>query len=419
MKKKILLILFIFILVIGFIFYKQKHLHNEVKTIIKNNKNTIIAINYPKTIYPKVNKKIEQFVNKEYKNFQKKYEKFINLDQKVELNIDYEYHKINNQYISIALYVYIDTHTLDSPIRKVETLLWNIKKNQYENIYTFIKNKKQFPKYLEKSLLQKYHTYNKENTLNKENIKNLPFFISDKEVTIFFPSFDHNYSYLLLKVPFSHFNLSINKSSNKLANYTVKNNVIDPKEKVIALTFDDGPSKYTNEVINLLKQYNINATFFILGNKVTLYKDTLKKLLQNGNEIGNHSYNHKWMIKLKEEELLNQIQQTQDIIKKELNYTPNNVRPTYGDVNKKMKEKINLNIVLWTVDTLDWKLKDSKQIAKRGMNVKDGDIILMHDSKKRTISALKIMIPKLLEQGYQFVTINELKEVHLVRKSYQ
>ena len=154
-----------------------------------------------------------------------------------------------------------------------------------------------------------------------------------------------------------------------------------------------------------------------------MYKETLKTALKQGCEIGNHSYNHKWMIKLSESELKTQIEDTQNIIKKELGYTPTSLRPTYGSVNNKIKSYTNFNIVLWNIDTLDWKIKNPKEIARRALkaeraikNIEDGDIILMHDIHKQTVKSLEMIIPKLLKDGFQFVTISELKEIELLRK---
>ncbi len=197
-----------------------------------------------------------------------------------------------------------------------------------------------------------------------------------------------------------------------------KKYVIDPKEKVIAITFDDGPSTYTNDIIEYLNKENARATFFILGNKVSIYKDTINKALKYGNEIGNHSYNHKWLTKLSIEEMLLQIEKkTQAIIEENTGYTPVSFRPTYGSINNTMRKNVNLNIVLWTVDTMDWKYKSVDKIVSRATSkVKDGDIILMHDTHERTYNALLKIVPELKHQGFTFVTISELKEIELLRK---
>ncbi|HJF40970.1 MAG TPA: polysaccharide deacetylase, partial [[Clostridium] spiroforme] len=97
--------------------------------------------------------------------------------------------------------------------------------------------------------------------------------------------------------------------------------------------------------------------------------------------------------------------------------TPKVLRPTYGSVNDTIRKNTNLDIVLWNVDTLDWKIKDPKQIANRVIGkVEDGDIVLMHDTHKRTVEALKIILPELKKEGFQFVTVSELKEAQLLRK---
>lgn len=187
---------------------------------------------------------------------------------------------------------------------------------------------------------------------------------------------------------------------------------------MVALTFDDGPSIYTEEILNTLKKYNSNATFFVLGNKIDNYNNIIIKMYENGNEIGNHSYNHRWLTKLSTEEQKEQINKTQEIIKKYTGYEPIYMRPTYGSINKKLRKNINLEVVLWNVDTKDWKYKNVNTIVNNALtNVKDGSIILMHDTHERTSEAVKILVPKLIEKGYQLVTISELKEVKKIRNN--
>lgn len=194
------------------------------------------------------------------------------------------------------------------------------------------------------------------------------------------------------------------------------NRIIDINKKVVALTFDDGPTKYTNEILDLLKKYNACATFFIVGNKIDLYTDTLNKMINNGNEIGNHTYSHKWLTKLDNNDLKNEINKTQDILYTKFKYTPTNFRPTYGGINKHVRKNIKLNIIMWNIDTKDWKYKNINTIVSRATkNTKDLDIILMHDTKKRTVEALKIIIPSLKNKGFNFVTVTELQEIIKIR----
>ena len=212
--------------------------------------------------------------------------------------------------------------------------------------------------------------------------------------------------------------IDIYEESVKTVNTKVKvpTKVLDPNKKFIALTFDDGPSIYTKKIIDILKKNNCNATFFVLGNKVEIYQDILRKSLKNGNEIGNHSYSHKWLIKLNEEQLKEQIYKTQDIIKETTGYTPTLLRPTYGSVNNNIKSLTDFKLVLWNVDTLDWKYKSVDRIINRAVkNAKDGNVILMHDIHLRTVKAVEKIIPILKEQGFELVTISEMEEIEFLR----
>lgn len=222
-----------------------------------------------------------------------------------------------------------------------------------------------------------------------------------------------------IDIPLSHFSklkdLIIEKKEIQLSiKPTI--NYIDISKPMIALTFDDGPSIYTEEILETLNTYHSNATFFVLGNKIEAHSGTIIKMYQYGNEIGNHSYNHRSLTKLSLEEQREQIEKTQDIIKKYTGFTPIYLRPTYGSVNSKLRNNTNLDIVLWNVDTKDWKYKDVNTIVNNTLrDVKDGSIVLMHDTHKRTSEAIKILIPKLIENGYQLVTVSELKEAQKIK----
>ena len=160
--------------------------------------------------------------------------------------------------------------------------------------------------------------------------------------------------------------------------------VIDPSKPVIALTFDDGPSKYTDDILSLLKENNAYATFFVVGNKVETYSSTINTMIKNGNEIGNHSYSHKWLSRLSTNSIKEEIELTQNVLKNIAGYTPTLIRPTYGAVNKKLRNSTNLKVIIWDVDTKDWKIKSEEKIAERALNsIEDGDIVLMHDIYER------------------------------------
>lgn len=361
----------------------------NIKTEIIDKENCLISINYPITKENKLNKEIITKVKKIKKDFLKT-KCNLETNTKHELNIDFEYKDINNKYISILIKTYNN---------ELETYFYDKKEKNILNIIDIM-------------------TSNDLNTLNNTiknntNLEDLNFTIDNEYIYVY----KDNY---IKKIELDKFDLKIKINKENIIKekntYKKVDKIIDYDKKVIALTFDDGPSKYTKKIVDLLNEYDANATFFILGNKVEIYNETLTYLLESGNEIGNHSYNHKWLKNVAKEELLEQITKTQDIIEKNLNYTPTLFRPTYGSVNNLMKENVKLDIVLWNLDTLDWKYKNSKKISENLLKkVKDKDIILMHDTYEYTYNALKIIIPALKEEGYQFITVSELKKLNEIQ----
>lgn len=361
----------------------------NIKTEIIDKENCLISINYPITKENKLNKEIITKVKKIKKDFLKT-KCNLETNTKHELNIDFEYKDINNKYISIL----IKTNN-----NELKTYFYDKKEKNILNIIDIM-------------------TSNDLNTLNNTiknntNLEDLNFTIDNEYIYVY----KDNY---IKKIELDKFDLKIKINKENIIKekntYKKVDKIIDYDKKVIALTFDDGPSKYTKKIVDLLNEYDANATFFILGNKVEIYNETLTYLLESGNEIGNHSYNHKWLKNVAKEELLEQITKTQDIIEKNLNYTPTLFRPTYGSVNNLMKENVKLDIVLWNLDTLDWKYKNSKKISENLLKkVKNKDIILMHDTYEYTYNALKIIIPALKEEGYQFITVSELKKINEIQ----
>ena len=180
--------------------------------------------------------------------------------------------------------------------------------------------------------------------------------------------------------------------------------------KYVALTFDDGPHyKYTEMLLDGLKKRNVKVTFFVLGSNASKNYNILKKAALDGHVIGNHTYSHKNLFRLKEEEILEEIDKTNQIIEAITGTTPKYFRPSYGNYNGKILKLAKMETVLWNVDSLDWKIKNSNQITRRVLNkVSDGSIILMHDIYKSSVKAAFLIIDKLQEEGYEFVTIDEL-----------
>ena len=197
----------------------------------------------------------------------------------------------------------------------------------------------------------------------------------------------------------------------------VTNKKINNSDKLIALTFDDGPNYNTGKVLDVLAKYNVKATFFVLGSKVKNNKKILKREYDSGMEIGNHTFNHLLLTKYKENVIKDEIGNTSSVIFEVTGRYPKLLRPSYGAYNNAIKKIGDMPIIIWDIDTLDWKYHNSKRIASRVINkVKDGDIILMHDIYSATANSLNIIIPELQNRGYTFVTVPELfyyKEITL------
>lgn len=184
---------------------------------------------------------------------------------------------------------------------------------------------------------------------------------------------------------------------------------IDPKKPMIALTFDDGPGPRTSELLNQLKKYNAHATFFMLGKNVKLYPDAVKQMLKDGNELGNHSYDHQQLTKIDGAAVKKEVDDTNRNIKNICGSPATLLRPPYGAINDTVKSNVGMPMILWNVDTLDWKTRNTQSTIDSVMkNLKDGDIVLMHDIHSQTIDAALELIPKLEEEGYQLVTVSEM-----------
>ncbi len=179
---------------------------------------------------------------------------------------------------------------------------------------------------------------------------------------------------------------------------------------MIALTFDDGPNMITTKsILETLKDNGAVATFFVLGSRAKQNKELILQMAENGNEIGNHTYSHKLLTKLSKDELSNQIKQTQNIINEITGIEPIVMRPTYGEVNDRIKEIIGMPLILWSVDPKDWKTKNAKAVSEHILSrAKDGDIVLMHDIYLSTAEAVKTVIPELIKRGFELVTVSEL-----------
>ena len=186
---------------------------------------------------------------------------------------------------------------------------------------------------------------------------------------------------------------------------------IDKKKKMVALTYDDGPSANTPKILDMLKKYDAVATFFVVGNRVSTYSNTVKRAYGMGCEIGNHTYEHKILTRADAAGIRNQVSRTNVAVKKITGTAPIVMRPPGGAVNNMVKSQTGMPMILWSIDTLDWRTRNAASTKTAVLDhVKDGDIVLMHDLYEATANASTTIIPTLVERGYQLVTVSELAE---------
>ena len=197
---------------------------------------------------------------------------------------------------------------------------------------------------------------------------------------------------------------------------TRKDNILirelDPNRPMVALTFDDGPNPTTSKrIVDALIMYDQRATFFDLGMLVRRYPDTVRYESEAGMECESHTYDHKNLNKLNADEITWQIIESENAHREVLGRKPDLVRPPYGNANQLVKDVFcGYPLINWDIDTLDWKTKSSEKIMEeiRRPESLDGKVILMHSIYDSTAEAVEIMVPELVSQGYQLVTVSEL-----------
>ena len=187
---------------------------------------------------------------------------------------------------------------------------------------------------------------------------------------------------------------------------------VDPSKPMIALTFDDGPSGATSRILDALEANGGRATFFMVGNRMRSYPSVINRMVALGCEPASHTWDHSYLTKLSEGQILSNLNQVDDTLQSIAGVRTVIVRPPGGYINDASKAalaKRGTPAVLWSIDTLDWKTRNAQKTIDTVLsNVKDGDIILMHDLYETSADAAAVLIPELKNRGYQLVTVSEL-----------
>ena len=275
----------------------------------------------------------------------------------------------------------------------------------FKKVYNFEKEASK-KVYLNKELLESVYLDLLNENLSKFNLTLtvydlhlIEYIIQDEVITFIIPrevTFNID-----LKIKINNLGISFENDSNK-------------SSKFVALTFDDGPSSQTKEIVDLLNKYKIKATFFVLGERVKIYSDEILFIYQHGHEIGNHSYSHPNFKYLNTTDTIYEIEKTQEVIYDITQHYPKLFRFPYGSYNNQNLKYINLPLIFWNVDSLDWYYKENDLIINNILkDLKDKNVILFHDVNNYKKDALIWIVEYLIKEGYEFKTVSELYDLRL------
>ena len=413
MKKKtykkimrLLLVLFslVLLLLLCYILFPTKEKNENIEPVIKKgledkeivleNENYKINIDYPLYNVENIDKVIDEYLDLRINEITES--ELIN-----SLNIDYEIFKIDE----FDYLVFDIQSSLDENL-KYKTFLINKKDVvSYENVIDIEKVKEKVINYLDVK-----YSESLVGNINNLDFNYVNYLFNNEGVKLYFNEVKTSSISYVPNVFISKENLkNILKYEYDINKEYVFKEVV--KDKLMALTFDDGPSDVTGNILDVLKSYDAHATFFALGNRMKTYKVTLQRIVDEGHEVASHTYSHKDLSTLDEKGILNQINTTNvnfnSITGEKIKY----VRPPYGSYNSKVLNTVSHPLIMWNIDTKDWDTRDAKKTAntviKKAFN---GGIALMHDLYSSNVEALKIMLPELEAKGYRFVTISEMSE---------
>ena len=202
------------------------------------------------------------------------------------------------------------------------------------------------------------------------------------------------------------------KGAGKPGEASYPANYVDPNRPMVALTFDDGPSVVTPMILDSLEAHGGRATFYMVGNRMNSYPGVIQRMKALGCDLANHTWDHTYLTRLSEQQIhanLNQLDAGLEVI---AGVRSASMRPPGGYFNAASGQALasyGVPAIMWSIDTLDWKTKNAQSTINSVLSqVRDGDIILMHDLYSATADAAAVLIPELINRGYQLVTVSEL-----------
>lgn len=393
--------------------YENINIYSEVS----NDPNIQFSIQYPITKHEEFNAIIREEVEKEKLAYIEKMKPSkTNRKASGELNITFKVFPYDDCYYSFLLHKKLDLPG-KNPSYDVSTYVVNMQSGELIDFATIVHSDEQSLKTLS-SIIQSSIEQSAQYEKVREQLKNESkastidsfkhFILSDDHLYLFFDQ-ETGSEPIKVAIPLTALSSILSKPFQQVVDKQAP--AVDySNKKLIALTFDDGPHPNTTPlVLETLKKYNAKATFFMLGNMVSKYPDLAKQVYEEGHELGNHTMNHLNLTKLTKDEIYYEYNSTEQAIIQATGHPSTAFRPPYGSTNDLVKAVIPKTFHRWTVDTMDWKDRNSDQlIANIKKDAHPNAIVLMHDIHPSTAEGLDAVLQYLQSEGYTFVTLSEL-----------
>lgn len=433
-RGKILVLSLSLIILISGIFVIKGLNKNEEVHILESTDNYDLKIDYPNVENKKIKKKIDEYVKEQKDNFLNNVKEIEDLEQpKYDFNLSVnvnDYKNITHVYMLTFAYTGGAHYTRDDT-----SLYFDNKTKEFVDLKYFFKDEEAFKKL---SSIAYYYVLKLEDKTFDElwvkrgtdpTIDNYRHFnFKDEGLEILFPPYQIASwadGEIKITIPYEEINDLLKEEYRNTSKEEEVVSIIPEvrdltkyqDKKLIAFTFDDGPSETnTNYLLDNLDKYDAKVTFFVLGSRVNSNKETIKRAYLEGNDIGSHTYNHQNLNLLSDVALIDEVKKTNEAIKEVIGTSPTLLRPPYGNLTDHGKELANMSIILWNIDPLDWKYKDKNRVANEIIeHAHDGAIILVHDIYKSSVEGALLAMEELQKQGYAFVTINEMAQLRGIK----
>lgn len=421
-------------------YYFTDSRYSEIRSkfVIRQTSREKVSIEYPITKNNKINKTIAQVITRDDRDFRYIATNVLSFNQPMTETISYQITHNNSAALSIIVNIKQDIHGAH-PVSLTHFWTFDKKSGEVISLSDLTEQSEKATKEIVAAARNNINETIKQRqqaeldlseTITQETLSN--FVIVDGGNSLAWPIGQASllpsaYGEMTIKVPIAAVAKYLqNTTARKLANIPKPPEPKpEPKpapavpapapttgNKVIALTFDDGPGPYTAHLLDVLDQYGAKATFFLIGSKVSSQANVVRSIHARGHQLGNHSWSHPELPKLPVNQIAGEIDRTNDAIKQATGVTPAILRPPYGAVNGVVLEQLRLrgmSSILWSVDTRDWADRNSEIVCSRAVaGARPGAIILMHDIHQTSVNAVPCILSALKQQGYSFVTVQGL-----------